>query len=125
MAKNEKDKQTTTHMTQHRTLKNKQHEPHQKTRSDLRCSGRVSRSCSICGSCRVAYVITNLVNSLIRRVTFMEGKGIVVTTQGTCPISFVKRLFHNGQQTREGVRKIYEGMSATSPFGTLGLIASL
>ena len=31
MAKNEKDKQTTiVHMTQHRKLKNKQHEPHQK-----------------------------------------------------------------------------------------------
>ena len=30
MAKNEKDKQTTAHVTQHRKLKNKQHEPHQK-----------------------------------------------------------------------------------------------
>ena len=27
MAKNKKDKQTTAHMTQHRKLKNKQHEP--------------------------------------------------------------------------------------------------
>ena len=27
MAKNEKDKQKTAHMTQHRKLKNKQHEP--------------------------------------------------------------------------------------------------
>ena len=44
MAKNEKDKQTTAHMTQHRKLTNKQHEPHQKTRGDLRCSGSVSRS---------------------------------------------------------------------------------
>ena len=35
MAKNEKDKQTTTHMTQHRKLTNKQHEPHQKTRGDI------------------------------------------------------------------------------------------
>ena len=34
MAKNEKDKQTTAHTTQHRKLKNKQHEPHQKTRGD-------------------------------------------------------------------------------------------
>ena len=40
MAKNEKDKQTTAHTTQHRKLKNKQHEPHQKTRGDRRCSGR-------------------------------------------------------------------------------------
>ena len=37
MAKNEKDKQTTAHMTQHRKPKNKQHGPHQKTRGDLRC----------------------------------------------------------------------------------------
>ena len=50
----------------------------------------------------------------------MKGKGIVVMTYGTYPISFVKRLFHNGQPTRDGVRKIYEGLIAT-----LGLIASL
>ena len=30
MAKNEKDKQITAHTTQHRKLKNKQHEPHKK-----------------------------------------------------------------------------------------------
>ena len=35
MAKNEKDKQTTAHMTQHRKLKNKQHESQKKTRGDL------------------------------------------------------------------------------------------
>ena len=35
MAKNEKDKQTTTHMTQHRKLKNKQHEPQQSFLSKL------------------------------------------------------------------------------------------
>ena len=33
-------------------------------------------------------------------------------------------LFHNGQLFRDCVRKIYEGMISTSPFGTLGLIAS-
>ena len=65
MAKNDKDKQITAHMKQHRKLKNKQHEPHQKTRGDLRCSGRVRRSCSTCGTRRVAYVIKNPVN-LIR-----------------------------------------------------------
>ena len=31
MAKNEKDKQTTTHTTQHRKLKNKQHEPRRRS----------------------------------------------------------------------------------------------
>ena len=35
MGKNEKDKQTTAHMTQHRKLKYKQHEPHQNTRGDF------------------------------------------------------------------------------------------
>ena len=45
------------------------------TQQALMCSGRVSRSCSICGTRRVAYVITNLVNSLIQLVTFMKGKG--------------------------------------------------
>ena len=52
MAKNEKDKQTTAHTTQHRNPKNKQHESHQKTRGYLRCSGRISRSCSTCGKVR-------------------------------------------------------------------------
>ena len=71
MAKDEKDKQTIiVHMTQYRKLKNKQHEPHQKLRGDLRWSGRVSRSCSTSGISRVAYVITNPVNSLIWLVTY-------------------------------------------------------
>ena len=51
--------------------------------------------------------------------------GIVVTTYETYAISSVKRLFHNVQQTRDGVRKIYEGMIASSTFGTLGLKAFL
>ena len=37
----------------------------------------------------------------------------------------MKRLFHNDQPTRGGVRKFYERMISTSPFGTLCLIASL
>ena len=36
----------------------------------------------------------------------------------------MKRLYHNGQPT-DGVRKIYEEMISTLPFGTLDLIASL
>ena len=32
----------------------------------------------------------------------MKGKGM--------NISLLKQLFHNGQQTRDGVRKIYESM---------------
>ena len=67
MAKNEKkrNRQTVVYMTQHRKPKNKQHEPllppkkktnKQKTRGYLRDSRRVSRSCSTCGTRRVAYV---------------------------------------------------------------------
>ena len=33
----------------------------------------------------------------------------------------VTTLFHDGQPTRDGVRKIYEGVISTSPLGTLGL----
>ena len=34
-------------------------------------------------------------------------------------------LFHNGQPSRDGVRKTYEEMTSTSPLGTLDLIVSL
>ena len=33
-----------------------------KTRGDLRCSGRVSSSCSTCGACHVTFVTNDLVN---------------------------------------------------------------
>ena len=56
------NRQTIVHMTQHRQLKNTQHEPHQKLGV---ISERVNRSCSTCGTRRVAYVITNPINSLI------------------------------------------------------------
>ena len=72
MAKNEKDKQTNNcTQKQHRKLKTEQQEPHQKL-GDLRCSGRVSRSCSTCGTHRVDHVITNPVNSLIHE----KGRGL-------------------------------------------------
>ena len=58
MAKNEKDKQTA-HMTQHRKLKNKQHEPIQKTKGDLRCSGRVIFYC------RDLFFTSNSVNEMV------------------------------------------------------------
>ena len=66
MAKNKKtNRQMIVQKTQHRKLKTKQHEPI-KNWGDLTCSGRVSRSCSTCITRRVAYVITNPVNSLTR-----------------------------------------------------------
>ena len=60
------NRQTIVHMTQHRTRKNKEHEPHQKLGVMSGVPKGVSRSCSTCGTRRVAYVITNPVNSLIR-----------------------------------------------------------
>ena len=50
--------------------------------------------------------------------------GLVIPSV-TYPISSVTWLLHNGQPTRDGVSKIYSGMISTSPFGTLGLMASL
>ena len=58
--------QTIVHMTQHRNLNNKQHEPHQKLGVITGALEGQERSCSTCGTRRVAYVITNPVNSLIR-----------------------------------------------------------
>ena len=74
MTKTKKDKQTNySHMTQHRKLVTKQNEPpsqkkktNKKTGDDLRCSGRVSRSCSLCDNRRVAHAISNPGNSSIR-----------------------------------------------------------
>ena len=68
MAKNEKDKQTnnSTHDTTYKTKEKKTTQTPPKTRGDIKCSERVSRSCSTCGTRRVAYEISNPVNSLLR-----------------------------------------------------------
>jgi len=44
----------------------------------------------------------------------------VLTTSGTYPWSFVTQIFHNGQPSRGGNRKIFEVMTSTLPRGTLG-----
>ena len=65
MAKIEKDnRQIIEHKTQHRKLKTKQHESHQKQGV---ISGALEgiQNRSTCGTRRVAHVITNLLNSLI------------------------------------------------------------
>jgi len=49
----------------------------------------------------------------------------VFTTSGTYPWSFVTQIFHNGQPSRGGNRKIFEVMTSTLPRGTLGSVASL
>jgi len=49
----------------------------------------------------------------------------VFTTSGTYPWSFVTQIFHNGQPSHDGDRKIFEVMTSTLPNGTLGSVASL
>ena len=46
-------------------------------------------------------------------------------TSGTYPWSFVTQIFHNGQPSHGGDRKIFEVMTSTLPKGTLGSVASL
>ena len=47
------------------------------------------------------------------------------TTSGTYPWSFVTQIFHNGQSSHGGDRKIFEVMTSTLSKGTLGSVASL
>ena len=47
------------------------------------------------------------------------------TTSGTYPWSFVTQIYHNGQPSHGGDRKIFEVMTSTLPKGTLGSVASL
>jgi hypothetical protein len=44
---------------------------------------------------------------------------------GTYPWSFVTQIFHNGQPSHGGDRKIFEVMTSTLPKGNLGSVASL
>ena len=49
----------------------------------------------------------------------------VFTTSGTYPWPFVTQIFHNGQPSHGGDRKMSEVMTSTLPKGTLGSVASL
>jgi hypothetical protein len=46
-------------------------------------------------------------------------------TSATYPWSFVTKIFHNGQPSHGGDRKIFEVMTSTLPKGILGSVASL
>jgi len=85
----------------------------------LRCSERVSSSCSTSGIRRVNLVT----NPVISREWGKDWE--VFTTSGTYPWSFVTQIFHNGQPSHGGDRKIFEVMISTLPKGTLGSVASL
>ena len=47
------------------------------------------------------------------------------TTSGTYSWSFVTQIFHDGQPSHGGDRKIFEVMTSTLPKGTLGSVVSL
>ena len=90
-----------------------------KTGGELRCSGRVSSSCSTCGTRRV-----NLVRNLVISREWGKDRE-VFTTSGTCPWLFVTQIFHNGQPSHDSDRKIFEVMTSTLPKGTIGSVAFL
>ena len=71
-----------------------------KTRGELRCSRKVSNSCSTSVTRRV-----NLATSPV----ISHGRGRdreVLTTSGTYPCSYVAQIFYSGQPSRGGDRKL-------------------
>ena len=78
-----------------------------KTGGELRCSGRVSSSCSTTGT-RFVNLITN---PLISQEWGKDWE--VLTTSGTYPWSFVTQIFQNGQPSHGGDRKTYEVIIST------------
>jgi hypothetical protein len=90
----QKDKQRSTKHTYN--TKDQVTRTHLKTKSELRCSGRVSSSCSTSGTPRV-----NLVTNLI--ISHERGKDReVLATSSTYPWSFVIQIFHTGQPSHGG-----------------------
>jgi hypothetical protein len=76
-------------------------------RVELRCSGRVSSSCSTSDTSRVN-LVTNPVISHER-----GNDRELFTTNGTYPWSFVTQIFHNSQPSRGGDRQTFEVMTST------------
>jgi hypothetical protein len=83
------------------------------------CSRGVGSSCSTGGTRRVNLVT----NPVINRESGKDRE--VFTTSGTYPWSFVTQIFHNGQPSHGGDRKIFKVMTSTLPKGTVGSVASL
>jgi hypothetical protein len=71
------------------------------TGGELRCSGRVRSSCSASGTRRI-----NLVTNPV--ISREWGKDQEVFTSGTYPWSFVIQIFHSGQPSDGGDRKIFD-----------------
>ena len=96
----QKDKQLSTKHT-YKTTDRVTRNP-QKTGGELRCSGRVSSSCSTS--------VTRRVNLVPNPVICMneESNRKCFTPSGTYPWSLVTQIFHNGQPSRGGDRKTFE-----------------
>jgi hypothetical protein len=78
-----------------------------KTGDELRCPGRVRRSCSTSDTRRVNLVT----NPVISHEWGKERE--VLTTSGTYLWSFVTQIFHNSQPSCGGDRKTFEVMTST------------
>ena len=89
----QKDKQRSTKHT-HKT-KNRVTRTALKTGGELRCSGRLSSSCSTSGTRRV-----NIVTNPVIRHEWGKDR-VVFTTGGTCPWSFVTQIFHSGKPSHD------------------------
>ena len=76
-----------------------------KTGGELRCSGRVSSSCSTSGTRHV-----NLVTNPVISREWRKNRE-VFTTSGTYSWSLVTQIFHNGQPSHGGDRKTFEVMT--------------
>jgi len=87
--KAQKDKQRSTKHT-HKTKDRVTRTP-LKTGVELRCSGRVSKSCSTSGTHRVNLVTNPVISHE------WEQEREVFRTSGTYPWSFVTQRYHNGQ----------------------------
>jgi hypothetical protein len=110
MAKRKKDKQQSTkhiHKTKDRLTRTQL-----KTGGELGCSGRVGISCSTSGTRRV-----NLVTNPVIDHEWGKDREVFMTS-GTYPLSFVTQIFHKGQPSHGGDRKIFEVMTSTILIGT-------
>ena len=90
-----------------------------KSGGELRCSTRVSSSCSTSGTRRVNLVT----NPVISREWGKDRE--MFTISGTYLWSCVTQIFHNGQPSHGGNRKIFEVMASTLPKGAPVSVASL
>jgi hypothetical protein len=110
MAKRKKDKQQSTKHT-HKT-KDRLTRTQLKTGGELGCPGRVGISCSTSGTRRV-----NLVTNPVIDHEWGKDREVFMTS-GTYPLSFVTQIFHKGQPSHGGDRKIFEVMTSTILIGT-------